>query len=119
MNTEKTEKRIIPGKNGGYRPGSGRKPDLDARALKEAMQAIKNHGMKIPDDSSKLTRIEMIYNKLYELGMDNNNIAALKEYLDRQLGKSKEKLDITTKGDKVLGFNYITEDGNNTDNKTT
>ena len=107
MTTEKTEKKIISGKNGGYRPGSGRKPDLDKKAMKEALQAIKNHGMAI-DDGEKVTRIEKMYEKLYELGMDKDNMSAIQEYLNRQLGKSKEKIDITTGGDKITGFNYLT-----------
>lgn len=96
--------------NGGARPGAGRRKDLDKAALKEALRCIKNHGMQTPNDETEMTRIEMIYEKLFEMGIAGN-YAAAKEYMDRQMGKAVSKTELTGKDGKdlkvITGFNFV------------
>lgn len=88
-------------KHGGYRPGSGRKPLLDKEHLAEVKELIAQHGSEV-DPLRKQARTLVLMDKLYELGVSSNNIPAIKEYLDRQLGKSKESIDHTTGGERIV-----------------
>jgi hypothetical protein len=94
--TEKTEKKIVRGKNGGYRPGSGRKPLMDKAEIERVKQLIAQHGLQIdPNDLEKRTRLLRLLDALYEKGVERKDVQAIKEYLDRQLGKSKEHIEHT------------------------
>jgi hypothetical protein len=90
-------------KHGGPRKGSGRKPLISKDEIERVKRLIEEHSMDIdPKDKKKRIRILRILDVLYEEGTKKKpNIAALKEYLDRQLGKSKEHVEL--KGD--LPFN--------------
>ena len=89
--------------NGGRRKGSGRKPLLDNARIAEVKELIAQHGIQVDErDLQKRTRILRLLDVLYERGVERQDIQAIKEYLDRQLGKSKERVDVTS-GD--LPFN--------------
>ena len=104
---------------GGTRPGAGRPKLTDAERLKRAdlkdelkkllYARVYGHGwQEVKRNGVTKTRIEHLLDVLYEMGKTKKNIHAIKEYYDRMLGKSKERLDITTKGDKITGIE-ITE----------
>lgn len=101
----KLDKRIG---NGGKRPGAGRKPLLSKEEIDKVKEIIGQHGVEV-DDLKKKERILVLLDKLYEAGM-KGNIFAIKEYLDRQLGKSKDSIDITSKGKRVFKVGYGTGD---------
>jgi hypothetical protein len=102
---EKTEKKIR-GKNGGYRPGSGRKPLVSKEEIERVKNLIEQHSVEIdPQDKKKRARILRLLDTLYEEGVKRRNIAAIKEYLDRQLGKSKEHVEL--KGDLPFNLTII------------
>ena len=83
--------------NGGVREGSGRKPNLLARAeLERVKELISQHGSEI-DPKAKKERCLALLDILYQEGYSKRNIIAIKEYLDRQLGKSKQSLDVEGK----------------------
>jgi hypothetical protein len=84
-------------KKGGYRPGSGRKPLVSKEEIERVKKLIEQHSVEIdPKDKKKRARILRLLDTLYEEGVKRRNIAAIREYLDRQLGKSKEHVDHTT-----------------------
>jgi hypothetical protein len=93
----KSSENSVVKKNGGKRPGSGRKKILERQEVLQMMEEIKFHGLKV-DAKTKKTRIMLILDKLYELGMNKNNVRAIQEYLNRQLGQANES--ITFAGDK-------------------
>lgn len=84
---------------GGKRQNSGRKPQLGKEELERVKELIGQHGSEV-DPDKKQERVLVLLDQLYKEGKDGN-IAAIKEYLDRQLGKAKDSIDITTKGDKI------------------
>lgn len=89
---------------GGKREGSGRKPLLNKEELEKIKEIIAQHGSEeieetgLQGEKIRQTRIEHLMNILYREGYDKKNISAIKEYLDRQMGRSKEHIDLTTKG---------------------
>ncbi len=57
--------------------------------------------------------IQPIANKLIEKA-STGDVSAIKELFDRAWGKSRESIDLTTKGEPITGFNYlIPTDGTN------
>lgn len=85
-------------KHGGKREGSGRKPLIDKDEIDRVNLLISQHGLEPdPKDKQKRTRILRLMDELYELGTKGKkkNLAAIKEYLDRQIGKSKEHVEHT------------------------
>jgi hypothetical protein len=98
---EKIEKKP-KSKKGGARPGSGRKPLLDKAEIEHVKELISQHGIQIDSkDKQKRLRILRLLDILYEQGTKKKDVRAIKEYFDRQLGKSKEHVEL--KGD--LPFN--------------
>jgi hypothetical protein len=85
---------------GGKREGSGRKPLLNKEDLAIVKELICQHGSEIDPLESK-ERALVLMDKLYEHGK-TGNIPAIKEYLDRQLGKSRESIDHTSGGERVI-----------------
>lgn len=89
---------------GGKRENSGRKPLLNKEELAKIKEIVSQHGSEeveeigIKGEVIKLTRIEHLMGILYREGCDKKSISAIKEYLDRQMGRSKEHIDLTTKG---------------------
>lgn len=84
-------------KRGGRREGAGRKPLIDKSALEELKEEIANHGVTLVGGKK---RILILLDKLFEKG-SKGDIACIKEYLDRQLGKAKESIDHTSKGKTI------------------
>jgi hypothetical protein len=72
------------GKNGGARPGAGRKPKSDELALIEALS---------PYD-------EIAQTKLIE-GVENGSFHHLKLFYEYRYGKPKQMIDVTTNGNDI------------------
>jgi predicted AAA+ superfamily ATPase len=115
-NVEKLKKDELPSKkkNGGARPGSGRKKNLLAEIIKgdleEVKKRISTHAIQLVQTrKGQKERILVILDKLYFLA-SHNNVKAMKEYLDRTIGKAKESVDITTGGDKMAFLTVIRDD---------
>lgn len=85
---------------GGKRQGSGRRPLLNKEELEKVRELISQHGSEI-DENTKQERCLNLLDVLYEEGFEKRNIMAIKEYLDRQLGKSAQGIDLTTKGKEI------------------
>jgi|SRR5690606_8203753 len=99
VKSDKIEKMDGRKKNGGPRPNSGRRPLAPDEELLNIKQLLAEHATTI-DEKEKRHQILILMDKLYEVGK-TGNIQAIKEYLDRQIGKSKESIDITTKGEAL------------------
>lgn len=97
----KVKKKKRSSNYGGARPNSGRKPLLGKEDLAYVKALVAEHGSR-PDETEKdkKERILHLLDTLYREGK-KGNIAAIKEYLDRQLGKAQNNLDITSKGDRI------------------
>lgn len=107
---EKVEK-----KHGGKRSNSGRKPLLDKAVAERVHEVISQHGIEIDHkDLKKRVRLLRLLDALYEKGVKKKDVPAIKEYLDRMLGKSKEHVDLTSKGKQIDGINYIRPNGADT-----
>ncbi len=79
-------------KRGGLRSGAGRRPDLNKQTLAEVKARIAGHAaVEIEVTKSgkmvRILRIEALLDILFREGM-KGNIQAIKEYLDRQIGKA-------------------------------
>lgn len=101
--TKKTEKLKKPprGKNGGARPGSGRKALAETPIVQELKVLIDNHGKDLVELVTKngvvkKARVLILLDKLFVDGYQGN-IQAIKEYLDRVLGKAVQPLTGDTK----------------------
>lgn len=107
---------------GGRRANSGRKPLLEKAEIDHVRALIAQHGSEPHNEKSKQARILDVLDTLYEEGVINKSMFALKEYTDRQVGKVKESVDITTNNEKInMGVVYLPSKTNEntleTDNK--
>lgn len=81
----------IRGKNGGARPGAGRPKIEELQVVLSLKEKVKRHGLEEVNLKTregqiiKLTRIEALLEKLYELGL-RGNTHAIAAYLDRTAG---------------------------------
>lgn len=87
---DKVEKRGVK-KNGGKRAGSGRKPSIPKPVLLTVKELIATHGTEVVEtrigkELVKKSRYLILLDVLFEEG-SKKNIPAIKEYLDRTLGK--------------------------------
>lgn len=73
--------------HGGKREGAGRKPKSDEVALLERLSPL--------DD--------MWFDQMQK-GLNRGDFPFIKLFAEYRYGKPKEKVDITTQGDKVTGF---------------
>lgn len=73
-------------KNGGARPGAGRKPKADEIKIIEQMDAI-----ALPEEA---------WQKLWDLCMANDT-QAIKTWLNYRFGMPKQSMDVTTDGEKI------------------
>lgn len=89
---------------GGKREGSGRKPMLAPEELVRVKELIGQHGSEL-DKQKKKERCLVLLDVLYQEGVSKRNILAIKEYLDRQLGKSKQSVDL--KGNLSIVGNQV------------
>ncbi len=111
--------------HGGKRNNSGRKPSEEKEKVRQMKELIEGHGLEEEEvNGKKLARVAILLTVLFREGA-KGNISAIKEYLDRQVGKSTESIElgnkegrvfkvrITTVGDKKnghkLGTNQKTE----------
>ena len=62
-------------------------------------------------------RLEPILDALI-LKCEQNDLQAIKEALDRLIGKPQQNVDMTTGGEKIGGFNFTKNESDNSDNKT-
>lgn len=101
MDNEELEKLEKENKSswGGKRDKSGRKPQLANEELQRVKELISFHGGEL-DDIEQKERVLVLMDQLYKLGRAGN-VIAIKEYLDRQIGKAKESIDHTTDGEKI------------------
>lgn len=74
------------GKNGGARPGAGRKPKADEIAIIEQMDAV-----AVPSQAW-----QELWNKCVE-----GDTQAIKTWLNYRFGMPKQKVDVTTDGEKL------------------
>ncbi len=88
--------------NGGKREGAGRKPLLNQEDLIKVQELVSQHSAEVDEtDLEKRERVLVLMDILYKEGKAKKNIPAIKEYLDRQMGKSKESIDLTSKGKQL------------------
>lgn len=95
------------GKNGGARPGSGRKKGVVGEVTKlreELADRIKNMGEELVEIEERnlktgeravivKARNVALMEVLFNEGIKNKNIPAIKEFLDRTLGKARQPLE--------------------------
>ena len=72
--------------NGGYRPGSGRKPKADEIKIIEQMDAV-----AVPESAWKA-----LWRKCEE-----GDTQAIKTWLNYRFGMPKQQVDVTTQGEKI------------------
>ena len=72
MADDKSEKRIIPGKNGGWRPGAGRHP-IGTERMRTMTVRVQEHERDIVRKFLKLYRAGMINIENYELDKKIDN----------------------------------------------
>lgn len=101
------------GKNGGARPGSGRKMKEETPIIQELKTLIDNHGkdeieLKAPGGKViKKARVLILLDKLFVDGL-KGSIPAAKEYLDRVLGRAVQP--ISGEKDRPLEIRVIDVD---------
>lgn len=77
----------MAGKNGGARPGAGRKPKSDEIALIERLSPYDDVAIKALID-----------------GVKTKEFPYIKLFLEYRFGKAKESIDLNTKGDIVINL---------------
>jgi hypothetical protein len=66
---------------------------MDKAEIERVKLLISQHGLEIdPSDLQKRTRLLRLLDVLYGKGVDQRDVQAIKEYLDRQLGKSAKNM---------------------------
>lgn len=113
--TKKTEKLKKPprGKNGGARPGAGRPAKEENVVVQELKTLIDLHGKEEVELQGKggqvlkKARVLVLLDKLFKDGY-GGNIQAIKEYLDRVLGKAVQPLSGPDK-DKPLSIDIAVD----------
>lgn len=92
----------------GTAPGPGRNPDtLADKIIKKATKELIAEYKESLGEALPLIRPVIIAKAL------EGDMTAIKEIHDRVMDKAKQQTDITSKGESILGINYITPDGNN------
>lgn len=105
--TEKLKKdgeTSAPKKNGGARPGSGRKKTEKTKIEADIKKYLHQHfnekvSIKMVDPKTgkskiiKMPRVVRALEKLYEIGVANDNADALNKWLDRALGKAPQPIE--------------------------
>lgn len=103
--TDKTEMASFKGQNGGYRPNSGRKPSIEKIRAEIYDISKAEFWCKLANDKAVIRLQQMLDNP-----DDSVAFKAVKEILDRTLGKPRESIDHTTKGESmntVISVNYL------------
>lgn len=89
---------VKKGKHGGARAGSGREKIAEKTAVKKMQELIIEHGLEvvtetIRDKVVRKARTLIVLDNLYHLAKDRDNVPAVKEYLDRQVGKPHQTIE--------------------------
>lgn len=93
---------------GGARLNAGRKPNKDKAVVKKMKQKIEKHGLGVEVvNGKKQSRVEILLTVLFREGA-KGNVPAIKEYLDRQVGKSKESIELGNPEGRVFQVNITT-----------
>ncbi len=88
--------------HGGKRNGAGRKAKAEEVELIERLSPM--------DD--------MAFSALRD-GIKQKNPVYVKMFFEYRFGKPKEKIDVTSDGERIVGFDFIVPyEGNQTENKT-
>lgn len=104
-------------KHGGARKGAGRKPKKDNENVRKMKELIEGHGLEMEDiNGKKVERIAILLTVLFREGA-KGNITAIKEYLDRQLGKAKESVELKNEEGRTFKINISTVGGKKDGNK--
>lgn len=93
---------------GGARLNAGRKPNKDKAMIRKMKAKIEKHGLGMEvANGKKQTRIEILLTVLFREGA-KGSVAAIKEYFDRQVGKSKESIELGNSEDRAFQVNITT-----------
>ena len=101
--TKPPKKAKTTGKNGGARPGAGRKPGGGALLRREIRALVQSHyneevTVKVKDPKTgiereiKKPRVLIAIDTLFQVGIANRDAHALDRYLNRALGKPPQPL---------------------------
>ena len=110
-------------KKGGKREGSGRKPMAGKKELVDLKTQLEAHASELVDIQMgekviKMTRLLALMNILFTEGFKNKNIQAIKEYLDRTLGKARQPIEGVENGKPII-IQFDQEFNASTSRKTT
>lgn len=87
----------------------GRPPDTpESKIIKKATKELIEEYKEALGESLPLIKPVLIAKAL------EGDMTAIKEIHDRVMDKAKQQTDITSGGDKIIGINYITPNGDNT-----
>lgn len=93
---------------GGARLNAGRKPNKDKAMIKKMKAKIEKHGLGTEViNGKKQSRIEILLTVLFREGA-KGSVSAIKEYLDRQVGKAKERIELGSPEDRAFQVNITT-----------
>ena len=116
-NLKKNSKPKKKKKHGGARKGAGRKPKIDNENVRKMKALIEGHGLELEDvNGKKLERVAILLTVLFREGA-KGNITAIKEYLDRQLGKAKESVELKNEEGRTFKINISTVGSKQNGNK--
>ena len=113
----KTDKRK---KNGGARPGAGRKPSAELERINRLKDEAEQHALQEIDapvydadgkktkKTIKMARSVALLDLLFTEGLTNRNIPAIKEYFDRTRGKARQPIEHS--GEIKTEDQYIPDD---------
>ena len=108
------------GKNGGARPGSGRKPSPELERINRLKDEAEQHALQEIDapvydadgkktaKTIKMARSVALLDLLFTEGLTNRNIPAIKEYFDRTRGKARQPIEHS--GEIKTEDQYIPDD---------
>ena len=107
----------VDSRHGGARLNAGRKPNRDKEAVRKMKSKIEQHGLKTEViNGKKQSRVEILLTVLFREGA-KGNVSAIKEYFDRQVGRSKESIELGNPEGRVFQVNISTVNHKNNDNQ--
>jgi len=93
---------------GGARNNAGRLAKKDKECVRKMKAKIEKHGLGVEVVNGKRqSRVEILLMVLFREGA-KGNVPAIKEYLDRQVGKSTESIELGNKEGRVFQVNITT-----------
>lgn len=91
----------VKGKNGGARPGAGNKKGVKFKKSITKALALERLRQRIYDDT------DLLYDSAKRLAINKGDTRAIDLIWQRGYGRPQESIDITSGGEKVVGFTYI------------